>query len=85
MQESLGHAKKAVALDLKDCKSWTCLGNAHLTKYFSGSKSELKELHSALKAYSQASRAEGAATDPDLHFNQVYNWRNRDNNKSLNT
>ena len=49
-QLSISLANKAIALDMSDSQSWYCLGNAHLTHFFTNNEST-SHLDSALKAY----------------------------------
>ena len=69
VKESLQLAKQAVALDLTDGYSWYVLGNAHLTNFFTSTRT-VEELEFALKAYNQ-SESNTEAKNPDLHFNRA--------------
>ena len=53
MSNSLVEAKKAIALDVTDKKSWYVLGNAHLAQFFQ-MKHDPVDLTKALKAYQRA-------------------------------
>lgn len=56
MEDSLQHAREAVALDIRDGQSWYTLGNAYLTHYFSTGAWDFGKLRQALKAYQNAVR-----------------------------
>ena len=58
MVQSLNEAKKAIALDVTDKKSWYVLGNAHLAQFFQ-LQHDPADLSKALKAYRRAMPAEG--------------------------
>lgn len=58
-----------MALDLSDGYSWYVLGNAHLTNFFTVTRT-VEELEFALKAYNQ-SEQNTDAKNPDLHFNRA--------------
>jgi tetratricopeptide (TPR) repeat protein len=58
MVQSLKEAKKAIALDVTDKKSWYVLGNAHLAQFFQ-LQHDPADLSKALKAYRRAMPAEG--------------------------
>uniref|UniRef100_G3MP62 Tetratricopeptide repeat protein 5 OB fold domain-containing protein n=1 Tax=Amblyomma maculatum TaxID=34609 RepID=G3MP62_AMBMU len=51
--ESVKKAKEALELDIVDGKSWSVLGNAYMTVYFSSAQN-IKSLRLALAAYSKA-------------------------------
>lgn len=68
LQESLSIAKRAIALDVNNHKSWYIFGNAHCMLFFSGAQS-LSDLQSALNAY-RRSEALGGESNPDLWFNR---------------
>ncbi|XP_010253138.1 PREDICTED: tetratricopeptide repeat protein 5-like isoform X2 [Nelumbo nucifera] len=69
VEESIQHAKEAIALDVKDGNSWYNLGNACLTSFFvTGAWDHNKLLHS-LKAYQNAEKDESVKSNPDLYFN----------------
>ena len=53
MSNSMKEAKKAIALDVTDQKSWYVLGNAHLAQFFQ-MKHDPTDLSKALKAYQRA-------------------------------
>ena len=53
MVKSLGEAKKAIALDVTNQKSWYVLGNAHLAQFFQMQHDPI-DLSKALKAYQRA-------------------------------
>jgi len=69
VKQSLQLAKQAVALDLTDGYSWYVLGNAHLTNFFTSTRT-VEELEFALKAYNQ-SESHTESKNPDLHFNRA--------------
>ncbi|GAQ85172.1 hypothetical protein KFL_002220160 [Klebsormidium nitens] len=71
VEASLGHAREAVALDIRDGRSWYTLGNAFLTHYFATGAWDFGQLRQALKAYQNAERDAAAACNPDLHFNRA--------------
>lgn len=50
----MGHAREAVALDIRDGRSWYTLGNAFLTQYFATGAWDFGQLRQALKAYQNA-------------------------------
>ncbi|KAG8222338.1 hypothetical protein J437_LFUL001324 [Ladona fulva] len=70
IEESLLKAKEAVQLDPNDGISWTILGNAHLSSFFTISYSP-KTLKLSLSAYSQAEKDPVARTKPDLYYNKA--------------
>ena len=63
MVKSLGEAKKAIALDVSNQKSWYVLGNAHLAQFFQMQHDPV-DLSKALKAYQRAlgNKKNGATT-----------------------
>ncbi|CAG9330988.1 TTC5_1 [Blepharisma stoltei] len=65
---SVGLAKQALAIDIKDGNSWYVLANAHLTNFFINRPSS-EELNRALKAYGQAENFLDAP-NPDLCYNR---------------
>eukprot|EP00249_Psilotum_nudum_P016962 c26079_g1_i2 orf=417-1649(-) len=71
VEESIRHAKEAVALDVKDGQSWYTLGNAYLTSFFVTGAWDQSKLHQSLKAYQNAEKDEAANTNPDLYFNSA--------------
>eukprot|EP00912_Choanoflagellata_sp_UC4_P000300 UC4_evm2s182 len=70
MEASLAKAKEALKLDLRDGRSWYCLGNAHLFKAFANIGSTQQEcLLQAHKAYSNCLKDRSEAlNNQDLHF-----------------
>lgn len=62
--ESIAVAREAVAYDLSDSASWSCLGNAHLSRFFGGSARHPSDLLNASKAYSKAVALEAARLAP---------------------
>ncbi|XP_050050319.1 tetratricopeptide repeat protein 5-like [Dermacentor andersoni] len=58
--ESVAKAKEALQLDITDGKTWSILGNAYMTVFFSGAQN-VKSLQQALAAYSRA------LEDPRMH------------------
>jgi tetratricopeptide (TPR) repeat protein len=75
VEESVQHAKDAISMDVANCKSWYCLGNAYLNLYFHKSVSEPGTLRSALKSYHNAERGDVTSKNPDLHFNRAMVYR----------
>ncbi|KAK3286989.1 hypothetical protein CYMTET_5481 [Cymbomonas tetramitiformis] len=71
VEESVQHAKDAVMLDVKDCRSWYVLGNAHMGLYFADGAARPQHLRAALKAYQNTEKAEAKSDIPDLHFNRA--------------
>lgn len=71
VDESINHAKQAVALDVHDGQSWYTLGNAYLTSFFVSGAWDMKKLDLSLKAYQNAEKDELASANPDLHFNSA--------------
>lgn len=69
VEESIKHAKEAVALDVKDGNSWYNLGNACMTSFFVTGAWDHSKLLQSLKAYQNAERDEKMKTSPDLYFN----------------
>uniref|UniRef100_A0A166EE22 Tetratricopeptide repeat protein 5 OB fold domain-containing protein n=1 Tax=Daucus carota subsp. sativus TaxID=79200 RepID=A0A166EE22_DAUCS len=69
VQESIKHAKEAIALDVKDGNSWYNLGNACLTCFFVTGAWDHSKLLQSLKAYQNAEKDEGMKSNPDLYFN----------------
>mmetsp|Transcript_10101 Transcript_10101/g.10048 ORF Transcript_10101/g.10048 Transcript_10101/m.10048 type:complete len:287 (+) Transcript_10101:290-1150(+) len=70
---SIGLAKQALALDIKDGYSWYVLANAHLTNFFINRPSS-EELNRALKAYGQAENFM-ETPNPDLYYNRGEAYR----------
>ncbi|XP_039123108.1 tetratricopeptide repeat protein 5-like isoform X3 [Dioscorea cayenensis subsp. rotundata] len=71
VEESIRHAREAVALDIKDGNSWYNLGNACLTSFFVTGAWDHSKLHQSLKAYQNAEKDELMASSPDLFFNSA--------------
>lgn len=69
VEESIKHAKEAVALDVKDGNSWYNLGNACLTCFFVTGTWDHSKLLQSLKAYQNAEKDERMLSNPDLYFN----------------
>ncbi len=71
LQESIGLAKQAVALDIKDGESWYILGNAYMRLFFN--TFETADLERCLKTYDTAERCSTnpASGNPDLHYNRA--------------
>ncbi|KAK3421597.1 hypothetical protein EUGRSUZ_G02222 [Eucalyptus grandis] len=69
VEESIKHAKEAIALDVKDGNSWYNLGNACLTSFFVTGAWDLSKLHQSLKAYQNAEKDERMESNPDLFYN----------------
>jgi len=69
--ESLDVAKQAIKLDMSDGRSWFVLGNAYLALFFAKMET-VDHVKQALKAYVQAEKDKGQATNnPDLHYNRA--------------
>lgn len=71
VEESIQHAKEAVALDVKEGNSWYCLGNACLTSFFVTGSWDYDKLMQSLKAYQNAEKDERMKSNPDLYFNSA--------------
>ncbi|XP_020522845.1 tetratricopeptide repeat protein 5 isoform X1 [Amborella trichopoda] len=83
VEESIGHAKEAVMLDIKDGSSWHTLGNSYFVSFFVGGTQDEEKLKHALKAYANAvslhkfwpwsykEKDESMKTNSDLHFNKA--------------
>ncbi|PON68444.1 N-terminal acetyltransferase A, auxiliary subunit [Parasponia andersonii] len=69
VEESIQHAKAAIALDVKDGNSWYNLGNACLTSFFVTGAWDHSKLRQSLKAYQNAEKDERMESNPDLYFN----------------
>ncbi|XP_077503522.1 tetratricopeptide repeat protein 5-like isoform X3 [Amblyomma americanum] len=68
--ESVTKAKEALQLDIADGKSWSILGNAYLTVYFSGAQN-VKSLQQALAAYARALEDPRMLCCSDLFHNRA--------------
>ncbi|KAL5070435.1 hypothetical protein RYX36_021322 [Vicia faba] len=71
VDESIQHAKEAIALDVKDGESWYNLGNAYLTSFFVTGGLDHTRLSHSLKAYQNAEKDEGIKSNPDFYFNSA--------------
>ncbi|KAJ8447639.1 hypothetical protein Cgig2_031693 [Carnegiea gigantea] len=69
VEESIKHAKEAIALDVTDGNSWYNLGNACLTSFFVTGAWDHSRLSQSLKAYQNAEKDEKMKLNPDLFFN----------------
>ncbi|KAK3024108.1 hypothetical protein RJ639_043567 [Escallonia herrerae] len=69
VEESVKHAKEAIALDVKDGNSWYNLGNAWHTCFFATGAWDHIKLLQSLKAYQNAEKDERMKSNPDLYFN----------------
>ncbi|XP_058091609.1 uncharacterized protein LOC131237708 isoform X1 [Magnolia sinica] len=69
VEDSIHHAKEAIALDVKDGNSWYNLGNACLTSFFVTGAWDHSKLLQSLKAYQNAEKDEQMKSNPDLYFN----------------
>lgn len=69
--ESVAHARSALAQNVADGASWTCLAMALLADAFTTGGGALEALAPALKAFAQAERCGEGATNPDLLFNKA--------------
>ncbi|KAM0012255.1 putative tetratricopeptide repeat protein 5, OB [Helianthus debilis subsp. tardiflorus] len=69
VNDSIKHAKEAIALDVKDGNSWYNLGNACLTCFFVTGAWDHSKLQQSLKAYQNAEKDESMKLNPDLYFN----------------
>ncbi|KAK3040757.1 hypothetical protein RJ639_029279 [Escallonia herrerae] len=69
VEESVKHAKEAIALDVKDGNSWYNLGNAWHTCFFATGAWDHSKLLQSLKAYQNAEKDERMKSNPDLYFN----------------
>ncbi|XP_068083092.1 tetratricopeptide repeat protein 5 [Anabrus simplex] len=70
VEEGLLHAKEAVQLDTNDGVSWSVLGNAYLSSFFTISQNP-KTLKLCMSAYTQAEKDVVARSKPDLHYNKA--------------
>jgi len=68
MQDSIKLAKKAIALDINDHKSWYILGNALCMNFFTVTN-DVFDLNKALAAYKK-SESLGGECNPDLFYNR---------------
>ena len=68
MQDSIKLAKKAIALDMNDHKSWYILGNALCMNFFTVTN-DVYDLNKALTAYKK-SESLGGDCNPDLYYNR---------------
>jgi len=66
---SFDFAKEAVFLDLTDGESWTIMGNALLCRYLRSKN--MKDMDSALQAYTRALNTPDANVNPQLHYNRA--------------
>lgn len=71
VDESIQHAKEAIALDVKDGNSWYNLGNAYLTSFFVTGGWDHTRLSHSLKAYQNAEKDERIKSNPDFYFNSA--------------
>uniref|UniRef100_A0A7N0TFW3 Tetratricopeptide repeat protein 5 OB fold domain-containing protein n=1 Tax=Kalanchoe fedtschenkoi TaxID=63787 RepID=A0A7N0TFW3_KALFE len=69
VEESVQHAKEAIALDVKDGNSWYNLGNAYLTCFFATGAWDHNKLLQSLKAYQNAEKDKRMECNPDLYYN----------------
>jgi len=69
VKESVVKAKEAVEMDFSDGMSWTILGNAYLTYFFSVAQNP-DVLKKCFTAYQQAEKDQKAVNNSDLHFNR---------------
>lgn len=69
IDDSIRHAKEAIALDVVDGNSWYNLGNACLTSFFASGAWDYSKLSQSLKAYQNAEKDERMQQNPDLFFN----------------
>ncbi|GER48804.1 tetratricopeptide repeat protein [Striga asiatica] len=69
VNDSIKHAKEAIALDVKDGNSWYNLGNACLTSFFVTGAWDHGKLQQSLKAYQHAEKDERMKSNPDLYYN----------------
>lgn len=71
LEESIKHAKEAIALDVTDGNSWYNLGNACLTSFFVTGAWDHSRVSQSLKAYQNAEKDEKMKFNPDLFFNSA--------------
>ncbi|XP_004496996.1 uncharacterized protein [Cicer arietinum] len=71
VEESIQHARDAIALDVKDGDSWYNLGNGYLMNFFVTGASDHTKLSQSLKAYQIAEKDEGMKSNPDFYFNSA--------------
>lgn len=69
VDDSIKHAKEAIALDVKDGNSWYNLGNACLTSFFVTGTWDHGKLLQSLKSYQHAEKDERMQSNPDLYYN----------------
>ncbi|XP_014661430.1 PREDICTED: tetratricopeptide repeat protein 5-like [Priapulus caudatus] len=70
IQESVSKARDAVQMDIADGTSWSVLGNAYLSLFFSTNQ-DSRILKQCMQAYSQAEKDPVANCNPDLHHNRA--------------
>jgi len=68
--DGITKAKEAVNLDINDGTSWSILGNAYLTAFFTLGQNP-KLLKQCMAAYQQAEKDPVALNNPDLHYNHA--------------
>ncbi|KAL6573765.1 hypothetical protein OROHE_002224 [Orobanche hederae] len=68
VDDSIKHAKEAIALDVKDGNSWYNLGNACFTSFFVSGAWDHGKLLQSLKAYQHAEKDERMKSNPDLYY-----------------
>ncbi|XP_034952007.1 tetratricopeptide repeat protein 5-like [Chelonus insularis] len=70
IRQGVEYAKEAVALDTIDGQSWTILGNAYLSSFFTISQNPVT-LRLCMSAYTQAEKDVVANSKPYLFFNKA--------------
>ena len=74
IEQGLTRAREAVQLDTTDGKSWTVLGNAYFSHFFSVSQNP-RTLRQAMSAYKQAEKDAVANSSPELFYNKGIAFR----------
>lgn len=68
VNESIKHAREAIALDVEDGYSWYNLGNGFLISFFVTGSWDHSKLLQSLKAYQNAEKDEKMKSNPDLYY-----------------
>ncbi|KAL0272819.1 UNVERIFIED_CONTAM: hypothetical protein PYX00_005650 [Menopon gallinae] len=70
VEEGVKYAKEAVEMDTTDGTSWSVLGNAYLSSFFTLNQAP-SILNLCKTAYAQAEKDVIAKSNPDLHYNKA--------------
>ncbi|EPS67032.1 hypothetical protein M569_07743, partial [Genlisea aurea] len=71
VDDSIKHAKEAIALDVMDGRSWYSLAISLVTSFFASGAWNRKKLVESLKAYQQAEKDVRMTSNPDLYYNSA--------------